>query len=356
MIEAAGLALAELEAGGADMLMASVAAAPERWRAAARALGLCRRASVEATLRTSLHHDAPAVQATALSALAFRGGGGELELGPLLAHPVPHVQAAAIRLAPLAGEGSRAAVQRALDAPSAEARAAAIDAGLALGLRAAWEAARRAVDEGRSSPATLAVLAMSGEPEDVDRLERAAGLDAMRRDALRALGLSGWPRAAELCLANVNGAGAVARLAGEAFAAITGLQIEGRFAAPEPDADELPEEDVSEVESIPGPEAELAPPDPWELTLWWKESSARFDPKLRYVEGRPFGAEVLAEAFIGGSMRRRHALAGELAVRSRGGYTPEPRTWAREQLAFQADRRLAARADFAQPFRRLLQA
>ncbi|MGB8930844.1 MAG: hypothetical protein WCC48_06295, partial [Anaeromyxobacteraceae bacterium] len=167
------------------------------------------------------------------------------------------------------------------------------------------------------------------------------------------LGLSGWPRAAELCLGFMGGRGEVARLAGEAFAAITGLPIAGRFEEPEPEERDSPE-DAPEEELLAGIEAELPAPDADEVAAWWRESSGRLDPGIRYVHGRPFGAETLVESFVAGTMRRRHALGRELLVRSHGAYAPDTRGWAREQLRFQAGRRLVARAEFAHPFSRML--
>jgi uncharacterized protein (TIGR02270 family) len=356
--EAAALALAEVDEQGARTLLSGLTdAPPERWSAVTRTLGLCRRASIEAALREALGDGAPAIQAAAFTVLARRGAAAELDLAPVLACAAPHVQAAALRAAPLAGRSSLALVQRALGSDSAEVRDAAIDSGLAAGLRAAWEVARRVVDERLALPATaLAALAMSGELEDLELLERAVEVEDLRRDAIWALGLSGWPRAAEVCLGHMIGRSA--RVAGEAFSSITGLRVEGRFAVPEPeelDLDLLDDEPLEE-ELLLSPELELPGPDAEEVAAWWKESRARFDPRIRYLQGRPFAAEVLAEAFAGSTMRRRHALARELRVRSRGAYAPETRTWARQQRRFEAEHRLVARAEFAHPFRRLLQA
>ncbi len=150
----------------------------------------------------------------------------------------------------------------------------------------------------------------------------------------------------------------LARLAGEAFSAITGVPVDGELlAAPAADEDLPPlDEDDLDEDLDPGPQGELPVPEAWALEHWWRREAKRFDPAARYVGGRPFAPEVLLEAFLSAPMRRRRLLGLELAVRSRRDYWVETGDWASEQLREQQRRQLVIRSETRLPFPRLLQA
>jgi hypothetical protein len=126
----------------------------------------------------------------------------------------------------------------------------------------------------------------------------------------------------------------VGALAAEAFSAITGLELVGRYVRErdEADADDEapPEEPASPL--WPGLDADLPRPVANEVQGWWTEARQGFDDGTRYLDGRPFSADRLVDALEAAPMRRRGPLALELALRSAGAFVVEPYTWARAQL------------------------
>jgi uncharacterized protein (TIGR02270 family) len=154
-------------------------------------------------------------------------------------------------------------------------------------------------------------------------------------DALFALGFAGRLAGADACLEAVKSEDqATARVAGEAFASITGLQIAPPYEAvetPEPEEPIPFEEEELEADLAAGPEADLPLPDAFGLESWWSRTRPGLDPAVRHLGGKPRDAEVLWAALQGGPTRRRHALALELEIRSKGALRLGTRRWARQQ-------------------------
>ncbi|HEY6100116.1 MAG TPA: hypothetical protein VIW03_11835, partial [Anaeromyxobacter sp.] len=71
---------------------------------------------------------------------------------------------------------------------------------------------------------------------------------------------------------------------------------------------------------------------PLAIEGFWNGARDRFPPEKLFLDGRPWSAEGLFAALEGGPMRRRSALALDLAVRSRGLVQLDPRALARRQL------------------------
>ncbi len=328
---------------------------PDACRAIARALALCLGPGRDAAAAAWLRDGDPAAQTVALEALAFRGTAPAADVRVHLGARDPAVLAAALAAAPLLGDAARPAIEGALSSAEPAVRDAAIEAGLRLGLRSAWVACQQSADAGTPTPLVLEVLAASGEAADVERIVSAARLPALRSAALFAAGLSGTLRGAELCAAHLGDA-AVVRTAAEGLWAVTGLAVEGPYAAPEPDPTmDLPPFDREELDTpaLPAEDGALPFPDAELIALHFRDRRGALTPGQRYLFGSPWTAEDAAHAVCTGPARRRHALARELAVRTRGSWRIEARGWARDQLRAQAERKLA-RPDLALPFSRLL--
>jgi uncharacterized protein (TIGR02270 family) len=316
----------------------------------ARAFMLAPRQDAFARLAPLLAGGSPAAQAGALHVLAHRRLDPGARLDPLLAAKDAGVRRAALRLARHAPERvGTPALEQALRSGDVEERDLALSAGLVLGVRAAWTVCEQVVRDGGPGWALPAVVyALSGEPDLAPLL---AGLrdDARRGAALVALGYSGRAAAAEALLPWMEES-VTARLAGEAFSAITGLALEGDHAAEprawDPDADE-------EDEPADGPEADLPLPEPGAVVGWWERSRGALDPAARHLAGKPWGADALAMALREGPMRRREALALDLAVRTRGAVQLEARDLARAQQAALAALGVPARVS-AGPYAKLL--
>lgn len=236
-------------------------------------------------------------------------------------------------------------------------RDAAIEAGLATGVRDAWTVCRKAIEARDAHGGEPMVLwAMGCEEDDIELLVELLQEPRLRPDALWALGFSGRAAAADACLTWMAD-DAVARLAGEAFGAITGLCLEGQYVLPEREPPEEPiplEQEDLDADLVPRPEDALARPDPETIAGWWKEARGRFERRTRYLMGHPFQGEVLMAALERGSMRRRHVHARELAIRSRRTCHVPARAFTRQQRAGLNRARGASTPLSAFPFVRLL--
>lgn len=311
----------ENPSGAEAVRTALESAPPEALPAFQRALELKGYEALPSWFSTLLKQDEPLELALALEVFASHGVDPGPALPDLLRHEEPQVAAAALRAAArLRAPLERQVLQAGLTSPVSALRDSAITAGLQKGHRSAWTACQAAVDSranGLRLPAL--VLALSGDAREVERLKRLLEEPRHRPDALWALGFSGQPAAAELCLQWMED-DAVSHLAAEAFCAITGLNLEGRLAAPHVEEEPLPplEEEALDVALTPKPEDDLPRPVAAEVLAWWKESRKNFELDRRYLHGRPFGTEALLESLMTAPMRRRHALALDLALRSRG--------------------------------------
>ncbi|HEX3307558.1 MAG TPA: hypothetical protein VHS32_15030, partial [Streptosporangiaceae bacterium] len=61
------------------------------------------------------------------------------------------------------------------------------------------------------------------------------------------------------------------------------------------------------------------------LIRWWAKHQGRFDDHTRYLGGQPITFEILQQALIDAPMRRRHAIAAELAIRTDGRHQVQTR-------------------------------
>jgi uncharacterized protein (TIGR02270 family) len=289
---------------------------------------------VTAALTPLLTASAPGQQAWALEVMAFGPVAYSQHLVACLSAKEPAVAASALRAVRYAGASLAIWVQRGLTATDLRVRDAAIEAGLLGGIRAAWAVAQQAVERGvLRSDLPLHVLAMSGEAADVERLGALLRSEEERSAALFALGFSGSRRAVELCLPFLRHA-KLNRLAGEVVSAVAGLELKGEFALPEVEAPEEPvaiEDEPPASELLPALDDRMPRPNVEAVERWWSGNRQRFAPDRRYLAGREWSPEAVFEALTRGPMRRRHVLALEAAIRSRGRFRLETRTWLSEQ-------------------------
>lgn len=125
----------------------------------------------------------------------------------------------------------------------------------------------------------------------------------------------------------------MAALAGEAFCAITGLRLEADFLLPRTGASESFEQEDLDADLTPRPEDDLPMPRGGAVAAWWKTARAEFAPGQRYLRGRLMDAPVLLEGLALEPMRRRHVLARELALRTRGACRVQTRARVGQQRA-----------------------
>lgn len=274
----------------------------------------------------------PELQVKVLEVLGFHARVTPELVTRFLRHEDSRVKAAALRGASgLPGAVRREELVGALSSDDPALRNAAIKVGLSWGLRAAWQACLQAIEaggEGCREPMVL--LAMGGDERDIEPLIGLLARPRMRHHALWALGFSGQVRAAEACFQWMSDA-PVAPLAAEAFCAITGLTLDDRHRAlddEEPVEEPIPlEQEDLDADLLPKPEDELPGLNPEAAAGWWHAHRARFNRGARYLRGRPLDGSVLLDSLLLEPMRRRHVLADELTIRSRGMYRVQTRTW-----------------------------
>ena len=333
----AAAAWALVQAEDADHLNTVVAvlgkAEKKETRAAiAQALVYAPRADLLTRTLPLLADGPPALQAVIVDIAVTRGGVAQLPLETLLATRNPELMAAALRAIRRALNPDHARfVEPALASPYVAVREAALEAGVILGLRGAWQACNKLVARNASgSRLPLALLALGGDTADLNTVIKRLGVKTLERDALWALGFSGTVDAAEAALGLIDDE-ALAKLAGESFATITGVAITGPLSKagetdntspPEVEDDDAPLPVAHADDGLPTPHGER-------VRAWWEKAKPRFQPGVRYLYGQPASPELLRQAIDLGPTWRRRVWLLELAARS--GTELDVGGWAREQ-------------------------
>jgi uncharacterized protein (TIGR02270 family) len=303
-ISAAAAALLQgPDVAGLDAVFTAWQSDPTRRPALGRALECADRPDVVPRLRADLSD--PVRAAAAAEHLVARGEPLGDDLGVLLASDDPAERALGLRAVPDAARAAdhAAAVHAALAELEPLVLDAAIFAGVRLGLPAAWARAReRALDRGGAQ--ALLLLALADDVEGRSVLRAALAQPRRRADALWALGFVGTPETVDLCAEWLED-DKVGHLAGEAFAAITGVDlVAAGLSSP------ARERDAREH----SPEHALPRPDPMAVLTWWVAHRPRFADGQRHVAGAPRSPDALLAALVAGPMRRRPAVLLDLQI------------------------------------------
>ncbi|WP_434347513.1 TIGR02270 family protein [Myxococcus virescens] len=320
-----------------EVLLRFRRAEPEARTVIRRALELSEAPGLSAPLSGLLKLDDLDVQVHALETLAFRKDTSPEVLTRFLVHEEPRARVAALRGAlPLQEETVRRLLPPLLDSSSPDIRAIAVEAGLMSGVGLAWDTCRKVVrSRSTLSPEPLVLIAMGGDDDDISLLVDLAETAELRPMVLWALGFSGRLAAMEACVKYLAEP-SVAQVAGEAFSAMTGLRLDGPYALPpgkRPEGAPLPPDLQEDLDAnlVPSPEDNLPWPQVAAITLWWKGARSRFEKGKRYLLGQPFSVPLLIDALETSPMRRRHVLARELAIRTRGQHVIPTRAFALRQ-------------------------
>jgi uncharacterized protein (TIGR02270 family) len=335
-ISAAAYAL--LAQGEVDEVLMRLRGAGREARAAIRrALEVSEAPGLGARLLELLKLDDAALQADVLEALAFRQEVPPEMLACFFVHEEHRARVVALRGAtPMPEDSMRRLLPALLDSSHPGIRTASMEAGLTSGARAAWEACRQAVKARNAHGLeAMVLLAFGGDDADAALLVELLEEAELRPHALWALGFSGREVAMEACL-NYLDEPSVARLAGEAFSAMTGLYLEGPYALPpgeRPEGAPPPPELQEDLDAdlVPRPEDDLPWPHVAAVRAWWDEARKRFDKGTRYLLGQPFSGPVLVDALETSPMRRRHVLAREVAIRTQGMHVIPTRAFTHRQ-------------------------
>ncbi len=126
----------------------------------------------------------------------------------------------------------------------------------------------------------------------------------------------------------------VARVAGEAFSMITGVDLADEDLEGEgPDEPEAEFDEESAVDDIAmDPDEDLPWPDPKRVRLWWDANKARFEAGTRNLAGQVITAEHCRQVLRTGFQRQRVAAALELVLMEPGSALFETRAPGKRQL------------------------
>jgi uncharacterized protein (TIGR02270 family) len=241
----------------------------------------------------------------------------------------PAVVRAALRAAAF-GERTRllGAVEAHLQHRSHAVRAAALETAMLWGSRAAWELAQQMCEAPDAGPARLWIACL-GDDRHARALAPLLDRAALRHDVLWALGFSGRVPAVEACLRWLDDDDVTTRrLAGEAVAAIVGLDLEDETlweldsdgALPpgaEGDAPDADEDDL-DADLVERPEDELPLPNAAAIRERWAQQRGGFVDGQRYVLGKQVGREGPGWALPLLPCRRVDVVAREVVARSQG--------------------------------------
>lgn len=227
-------------------------------------------------------------------------------------------------------------------------REAAIESALIRGLPGSWQVAcETAFDPatpagpGSLRRAALGWVAIQGDLATHRRL-----LARLRErpdpDLLWAAGITGRVDAAAIAIELLDHP-TLARLAGELLTFVAGLGTHddamwldegahGSYGADEDDALPSLARDDLNANLIPPEERRLRLPNPATVRAWWSTARERLSPTLRHYAGWPLETALIERALYEAPMRRRHALALELEIRSAGIGLLDTRAPARVQM------------------------
>jgi uncharacterized protein (TIGR02270 family) len=336
--EVAAAAWALLQAEDADHQDAVVAALgqapPPAQAAIGRAIWLSPAADISRLL--PLWNDgSPAVQAMILDLFAPREPQWVRErLDPALRSGQPSLVAAALRAVRRARDrefGDH--VRFALADPRPEVQREVMPTGLALGLKETWSLCRAvAAAPGENCRLALGLLAIGPDPKDRDYVRGRAADPEAGRHAIWALGFCADVKAVD-ALVEAMANPEIAKLAGEAFTAITGVALAGPLATPgETAGPDVEEVSLDAPPPVVRPEDHLPEPRVEAVAKWWKGERPRYHPVVRYIHGQPRNTEALRPALASVATWRREVLATELTISLVSAPRVELRDFARNQL------------------------
>jgi uncharacterized protein (TIGR02270 family) len=143
-----------------------------------------------------------------------------------------------------------------------------------------------------------------------------AKLPDRQRSVMRATGVIGDPRYVPWLIERMADP-ATARLAGESFSMITGLDLAYRDLDRRPPADfqSGPNDDPADENVALDEDENLPWPDPARIGAWWTANRSRFATGTAYFLGTPKASADWLEALSDAFQRQRHAAALELAIR-----------------------------------------
>ena len=256
----------------------------------------------------------------ATAAIHRRHPGGAL--ARLVQSENPAVRARALKaVGELSDTSLKACVESALRDADAECRFAAAWSGALLGLPGAVPVLQEIVESGTRRSLASADLAV--RRMDLSNAlawqKRLLGNPKFIRSAILTAGSIADPSLVPWLISLMDQL-ALARLAGESFTMITGVDLAYRDLerkSPD-DYNAGPREDPKDENVEMDPDDNLPWPEPSLVQKWWEKNRAQFQNGTRCLLGKPMTTERLKTVLRDGRQRQRAAAALELAIRNPG--------------------------------------
>ncbi len=163
------------------------------------------------------------------------------------------------------------------------------------------------------------VVLQKDEHDTVDVLRDLYQEKATRRLAIYGMGLLGNPKAVAP-LIELMSEQALARVAGEAFCLITGIDLEQADLDQDAPADfeAGPDENPGDDDVAMDPDEDLPWPNPDLIARWWQHNQARFLPTRRYLLGGEVSLSQWQYALARGRQKYREFAALAIAIHQPG--------------------------------------
>jgi uncharacterized protein (TIGR02270 family) len=306
-----------------DTVLEAGAASPELSRALVSALGWLPFQQAEPHIKELLASPSPLLRRAGLAASAIHRHNPGPPLLEAISSADPLVRSRALRaMGELGQRTSLYELQKFLADEDQQCR-----------LWAAWTSALLSLD-----PKAIAVLASIAESKApyrekalqvairrMDSLAARAWRDKLAQDvnliriAVIAAGAFGDPASVPWLIDHMK-TPQLARVAGEAFTMITGVDIAYHdLDAKKPEGFEAGPTDNPEDENVEmDPDDHLPWPAPELIAKWWGLHQAEFTNGVRYLLGQPISVEWCKRSLRSGRQRQRAAAALELAIRDPG--------------------------------------
>ena len=256
------------------------------------------------------------------------------ELRDTFSSNIPELQAFALQAAAhLPAQYVNSWIDTGLKSDHLSVRQAAMLSGIRCRVPQAWSAALNMARESLpESSSLLLALALFGGVAEHQVVTSAIKLPTTSKAAVRALAHIGTPEAIQLLLELMSDA-QLARVAGEAYCAIAGVELERDRLMQADLPDEAPtfEADDLNANLVPQQDETWPLPDVAAVTRHWDSVRARFSRGVRYLRGAPANLQRLAEMVEKGPMLRRADHVFELAARTSGQYDVVERAFAATQ-------------------------
>ncbi|HME70679.1 MAG TPA: TIGR02270 family protein [Myxococcota bacterium] len=315
-------------------VLAAGSATPQHERGLISALGWLPSEAVRPQLTRLVASQEPELRRIAIAAWAVQRRDPGAQLTEAAFDPHARLRARALRAAGELGRTDLAsALQRSLHDIDEDARFYAAWSLARLGDRseAVMEGLRRTAEgSGAHAAAAASIWARCEDPGRLAASMRGLSSTSRGRRLLSiAAGAAGSPDFVPELLALMDD-DRVAKVAGEAFSMITGVDLE--YADLDRDGATSVEQAEEEM-PIADPDDILVLPDRASVERWWKKNEARFNARRCYLCGREKTVEGLRACLAQGKQRQRAAAALELALMDPTRELFEVRARADRQLA-----------------------